>query len=30
MYAGDVLEQQGLILDPTSEIKLEKAVAVAL
>jgi hypothetical protein len=30
MYAGDVLEQQGIVLDPTNEIKLEKAVAVAI
>jgi hypothetical protein len=30
MYAGDVLEQQSLVLDPTGEIKLEKAVAVAI
>ncbi|WP_425907509.1 DUF6538 domain-containing protein [Nitrobacter sp. TKz-YC02] len=30
MYAGDVLEQQGIVLDPTHEIKLEKAVAVAI
>lgn len=30
MYAGDVLEQQGLVLDQIGEIKLEKAVGLAI